>query len=238
MAEAKYKQIFNIIKKRIKDGTYQNGKAIPDQNALANEFNASRMTVKKALDMLSYEGFLYSKRGSGTYVRQNAADQRDTLPFNEYAGLTKELGEKIESQVVKFDVVFPTKTLQDKLKVKSTDPIYEIKRLRIVEGEPYVFEHTFLSARLVPGLNENILHHSLYEYIQKDLKLKIGSAFRRISAEKTNEDDLKYLKSKKNDPILQIQQTVYLENGEPLEFSTNRHPYNGKHAYTILDMKK
>lgn len=70
MAEAKYKQIFNIIKKRVKDGTYQNGKAIPDQNALANEFNASRMTVKKALDMLSYEGFLYSKRGSGTYVRQ------------------------------------------------------------------------------------------------------------------------------------------------------------------------
>lgn len=235
---AKYKQIFTRIKERIMDGTYKVGEAIPDQNALAEEFAASRMTVKKALDMLSYEGFVYAKRGSGTYVRQNAASQRETLPFNEYTGLTEELGVEVQSKVVKFDIMFPTKMLQDKLRIKSTEPVYEIKRLRIVDNAPYVFEHTFMSATLVPGLDEVILHKSLYDYIQNKLGLKIGSAFRKISAEKTNEEDLKYLNSKEHDPILQIAQTVYLENGTPLEVSTNRHPYTGKHAYTILDMRK
>lgn len=238
MPKAKYLAIFNEIKNRIKSGQYPAGEAIPDQNALSREFKTSRMTVKKALDMLSYEGYIYSQRGSGTYVRQDADQQRDALPLNEYEGLTEELGDHIKSQVTLFDIHFPSQFLCEKLHIKDTNPVYEIKRLRIVDDEPYVFEHTFIPEKLVPNLNQKILNGSLYHYIKKDLGLKIGSAFRKISAEKTTEDDCKYLKANKDDPILQVAQIVYLENGIPLEYSINRHPYNGEHSYTILDMKK
>ena len=92
MAELKYRQIFETIKSRILDGTYPVGSLIPDQNSLAEEFKTSRMTVKKSLDMLAKEGFIYSRRGAGTYVRKNALAQRDALPVNEYEGLTHQLG--------------------------------------------------------------------------------------------------------------------------------------------------
>ena len=105
MAELKYRQIFETIKSRILDGTYPVGSLIPDQNSLAEEFKTSRMTVKKSLDMLAKEGFIYSRRGAGTYVRKNALAQRDALPVNEYEGLTHQLGaDRVKSKVISFNV--------------------------------------------------------------------------------------------------------------------------------------
>ena len=61
--------------------------------------------------------------------------------------------------------------------------------------------------------------------------------FRKISAEKASKNDIKYLASAETDPILQVEQVVYLQDGRPFEYSISRHPYNGKHAYTIFDRK-
>lgn len=238
MAELKYKQILETIKSRILDGTYPAGSLIPDQNSLAEEFKTSRMTVKKSLDILSKEGFIYSRRGAGTYVRKNALAQRDALPVNEYEGLTHQLGaDRVSSKVISFNVTFPIDDIQERLSIKSSDPVYEIKRLRVCDGEPYVLEHTFMPIRMVPNLMEDVLQHSVYSFLQKEFGFRIGSAYRRISAEKTTQDDLDYLESKEGDPILQVEQVVYLEDGRPLEFSVNRHPYNGNHAYTVLDRR-
>jgi GntR family transcriptional regulator len=238
MAELKYRQIFETIKSRILDGTYPVGSLIPDQNSLAEEFKTSRMTVKKSLDMLAKEGFIYSRRGAGTYVRKNALAQRDALPVNEYEGLTHQLGaDRVKSKVISFNVTFPDEEIQERLGIKASDPVYEIKRLRLCDDRPYVFEHTFMPIRMVPNLTEDVLRHSVYSFLQKEFGFKIGSAFRRISAEKTMQEDIDYLESEKGDPILQVIQVVYLEDGRPLEFSCNRHPYNGDHAYTVLDRK-
>lgn len=85
-----------------------------DQNSLAEEFKTSRMTVKKSLDMLAKEGFIYSRRGAGTYVRKNALAQRDALPVNEYEGLTHQLGaDRVKSKVILFNVTFPDEEIQN-----------------------------------------------------------------------------------------------------------------------------
>lgn len=109
--------------------------------------------------------------------------------------------------------------------------------MRWIDNNPYVLEHIFLSVSLVPGLNDEILHHSLYDYIQKQLGLRIGSTYRKIAAEKAGVDDIKYLHSQKDDPILTVSEVIYLGNGIPLEVIVNHYPYNSKHAYTIWDNK-
>ena len=168
MAELKYRQIFETIKSRILDGTYPVGSLIPDQNSLAEEFKTSRMTVKKSLDMLAKEGFIYSRRGAGTYVRKNALAQRDALPVNEYEGLTHQLGaDRVKSKVISFNVTFPDEEIQERLGIKASDPVYEIRRLRLCDDKPYVFEHTFMPIRMVPNLTEDVLRHSVYSFLQK-----------------------------------------------------------------------
>lgn len=235
MGNAKYATISKILKQRINEQIYPVGSLIPNQNELAQEFKVSRLTVKKALDALISEGYLYSKRGSGTYVKKNLPSTRNSLPFNQHPGLSKSLGKSVKSQVISFSVAFPNEDICQQLEISTTEPVYDILRLRIVDDSPYVLEHTFMPINLIPGLTNEILEKSIYSYIKNTLKLTIGDAFRKITAEKSTELDQKYLNSKEHDPVLQISQIVYLEDGRPFEFSTSRHPYD-KHAYTMLDI--
>ena len=78
--EPKYKQILETIQKQIIDGKYPAGSMIPDQNTLARDFKTSRMTVKKALDMLAIEGFIYSKKRSGDFCKKECSSAKK-MPY-------------------------------------------------------------------------------------------------------------------------------------------------------------
>lgn len=49
----KYEAIANEIRNRITNGIYKVESLIPDQVTLSEEFSVSRMTIKKALDILA-----------------------------------------------------------------------------------------------------------------------------------------------------------------------------------------
>lgn len=53
MAKAKYLEVANELRKRIKQGIYNKQEPLPDQETFAQEFNVSRLTVKKHLMVLN-----------------------------------------------------------------------------------------------------------------------------------------------------------------------------------------
>ncbi|MDN5343467.1 GntR family transcriptional regulator [Oceanotoga sp. DSM 15011] len=63
-----YIQIKEYILQRIKDGTYKPEEVIPTERALCSELDVSRQTVRRAIQDLVYEGYLYRVQGAGTYV--------------------------------------------------------------------------------------------------------------------------------------------------------------------------
>ncbi|MGC4432265.1 GntR family transcriptional regulator, partial [Streptococcus suis] len=65
---SKYEEIANIIRERIADGTYPVDSMLPTQSELTKEFGVSRMTIKKAVEILTIEGLIFSKQGNGTKV--------------------------------------------------------------------------------------------------------------------------------------------------------------------------
>ncbi|SFD63514.1 GntR family transcriptional regulator, histidine utilization repressor [Bosea sp. CRIB-10] len=58
------------IRKRIADGTYLEGGAIPSAAQLSDEFGVSAITVKRALRDLQTSGLLTAVAGKGTFVKQ------------------------------------------------------------------------------------------------------------------------------------------------------------------------
>ncbi len=90
---AKYLTIAREIKKRIISQRYPASSPLPDQFALAAEFQTSRMTIQQAMRQLIVEGLIYTRQGQGTFVRKNflQLSQWD-LPGSDYFGATKNLG--------------------------------------------------------------------------------------------------------------------------------------------------
>ena len=57
-----YKEISADIRKKIQSGYYHAGDYLPKQFDLAEQYHTSRITIQKALRVLSMEGFLLSKK--------------------------------------------------------------------------------------------------------------------------------------------------------------------------------
>ncbi|WP_071130475.1 GntR family transcriptional regulator [Enterococcus timonensis] len=237
---SKYIDIANILRTRIKDGTYAKGALMPNQTDLVTEFSASRMTIKKAINILIMEGLLISKRGSGTRVLDHPFLNKDTSPVNEYYGLTRQMDARhahLESQIIDFEIIMPDETIQQKLMIAENEPVYKIIRLRLLEGTPYILEHSFMPVKLVPDLKENNLHHSIYHHILEDLGLKFAGIYRILSAAKSDAFDQKYLDCAATDPVLEVEQVVYLESGAPIDYSRSRNRYDVR-GYDMLDIRR
>nr|WP_236710699.1 GntR family transcriptional regulator [Streptomyces sp. 150FB] len=67
------------IQDRIEDGTYPPGSRVPSENQLVQSFGMSWPTVVRALELLNRDGWLESRRASGSIVRgrPEIAEQRD-----------------------------------------------------------------------------------------------------------------------------------------------------------------
>lgn len=120
--------------------------------------------------------------------------------------------------------------------IDAEQPVYNIHRLRILDGEPYVLEHTFMPVHLVPGLKKEHLLASIYDHLHQELNVHFAGAYRAISADKSDEYDQQYLNCAENDPVLEVQQVVYLKDGQPIEYSSSRNRFDVRN-YSVLDVR-
>src|SRR2546430_10142546 len=68
-ATPKYRRVLDTLTRRIEDGTYPPGTALPSENQLAAEFKVSRTSVLKALGILLQDGWIEGQQGRGRFVR-------------------------------------------------------------------------------------------------------------------------------------------------------------------------
>lgn len=239
--KTKYKTIYDDMKQKILSGEYPPGSQLPDEISVCKLYDCSRMTVKKAYDLLVLDGYIYRKQGQGTFVLAKTGND-DLIEIQErqlsgFSRSSKKVGDRrraehpeeeepVESKILRFDLIFAPKDIAAKLGIKENDPLYDILRVRLVGKKPYVIEQTYMSPALIPGITEDILHHSVYEYIEKTLKLKIGAAQKTTRADKSSELDQKELNLTPEEPVLEVEQVAFLDNGTPFEYSISRHRYD------------
>ena len=64
----KYEQAYREILRQLKAGRYPVGGRIPTEGELASQFDISRVTIRRTLDLLVQDGYVERKQGSGYRV--------------------------------------------------------------------------------------------------------------------------------------------------------------------------
>ncbi|QFT88641.1 HTH-type transcriptional repressor YvoA [Bacillus sp. THAF10] len=211
-----YYQLESHLKEQIKAGLLLPGDTIPSEREFAEKYEISRMTVRQAINSLVNEGLLYRKKGSGTFVAEKKLEQ----PLQGLTSFTEDMkkrGLTPTSRLIHFEIVPASTFVAEELQIREYAPVYEIKRLRMADGEPMALETSYLSANLVKGLTEQDVNASIYAYIEEKLQLKISHADQSIESVKASLEDEKLLQMERQQPVLAIQRNTYLLNGTPLE---------------------
>ena len=76
MPQSKYEPIYHAIKEDIDNGIYKYGDFLPSENEYTQRFGCTRNTVRRALSLLSTEGYLLPQHGRGVQVIYRPEDSR------------------------------------------------------------------------------------------------------------------------------------------------------------------
>lgn len=232
----KYEKIAACIKQKIADGEYKGNEQLPFEKDLCEKFDASKMTVKKALDLLVAEGLIVKRRGSGTFVKDISKNEiEDIVIKNQFAGLTTTMaGHNVETKLLDFKIINADDTVADNLKIEKDDFVCFIHRVRYVDGKATVIEKTYMPLYLFPSIKKSDAEGSIYNYIEEKLKYKIQSSHSTVRASKSDDLDRKYLKLQSDEPVLEIERVGYLDNGKVFEYSFSRHRYDTREFKAII----
>ncbi len=99
----KYREVFEHVYQGILRGRYQPGSRIPTEMELATRFDASRMTVSRALRDLQNQGFLLRRHGAGTFVRDQHRPATGTvgLIFPDFPGFHASVADAMTAELTR-----------------------------------------------------------------------------------------------------------------------------------------
>ncbi|BAS26369.1 GntR family transcriptional regulator [Limnochorda pilosa] len=218
-----YYQLYDILLRRITDGTYAPGDQIPTELELSRRYQVSRVTVKQAIQRLATEGHLYRVQGKGTFV----AKPRIPRWLKQVQSFIEEMSAKgMVVETVALDVgLHPCdRQVAEALKLEVGEPVNRIKRLRKVDGDPVALQTSYVPDRLCPGLAQlpEIRSGSLYAAMERNYGRRPVHAYETYEVKvATDPERVKLLDIEPGAPYLAVTRISHLENGTPVEWATS-----------------
>ncbi|MED4206478.1 trehalose operon repressor [Neobacillus mesonae] len=221
---SKYLTIYNTLVEQIKNGAIQPQSLLPSEHELTDQFQTSRETIRKALNLLSQNGYIQKVRGKGSIVI-------DITKFDfPVSGLVsfKELADKMESKpktnVHELSLIIkPDHFIRQQLQLTAKDQVWKVIRTREIGGNKIILDKDFLNKKYVPSLTEEICENSIYEYLENELNLNISFAKKEIVVEEPTSEDRELLNLEGFHNVVVIKSYVFLEDASLFQYTESRH---------------
>lgn len=199
----KYYWLKQEIISKIENEEWSDSEPIPSERELITLFGVSRITVRKALDELVLEGFLYRIQGKGTFVKNDTVTKQDLFSISSITRDILNMGMTPSRKVLNLDIVDAHKKRIKELEISSSDKLVLVDRIYYADGEPMNRTVVYLPAKYFPGLEKKDLEHeSLYDILENEYGVRITSAVRTIEAILAEGEIATMLGIKENVPIL------------------------------------
>jgi len=216
-----YRQVYDIIVRKVAQGQWKPGEALPSEHALARELGVSQGTIRKVLDGLTLEKLLERRQGKGTFIAENTQERALFRFFR----LARPGGERLiperGGETVK--VRASKASEQAKLDLTRGDKVVEIIRVRLIDGRPAIREIIILPAALFPGIDKRgELPNTVYSLYQTEYGINIVSAQEELSAVAATAEDEAELHTPVGSPILLIDRVAVSLQERKVEWRLSR----------------
>ena len=226
-----YRQIRGLLTQALQSGEWRPGEAIPSETELAQRFNVSQGTVRKAIDEMAADNLLVRKQGKGTYV----ASHNDPRALFRFLRLVPNDGDLSPPQSVPLDC-WRAKAGQEAsrmLGIEPGAPIIIVRRLLKFATRPVVIDEIYLPGEVFQGLTAEVLqgwNSSLYSLFETRFGLRMIRAQERIRAVAADRGASEALKVAEGTPLLSVERVTYTYGDKPVEwrrglYSTADHYY-------------
>jgi GntR family transcriptional regulator len=216
--ELLYVQIQRDLRTKIETGQWSIGARIPPEPELQRTYNASRGTVRRAVDELARQGYVVKKPGKGTFVRSISP----ILQKSELASFTQQLTARGLTPTTRLLSAGRIRAAEAKGRVReafgltSEAEVIHIRRLRLGDGVPLAIQSVYLLPDLCPGILEEDLSH-LFRLYEVRYRVQVNLADEMIRVGRAAEDEAALLEIALGDPVVIRDRVSSAQDGEPFE---------------------
>lgn len=219
----KYLMIHNDIVQQIEAGQIPPNTLLPSEHELKDLYNTSRETIRKALTLLSQNGYIQKVRGKGSIVIKSTKVDFPVSGLVSFKELADKMGQKPVTTVHELSLMKPDPFIMKQLNLSSKDHVWQVFRVREMGGEKVILDKDYLNKKFVPMLTREICEHSIYDYLENDLQLSISFAKKEIIVEEPTEEDRQLLDLEGHHNIVIIKNYVYLDDASLFQYTESRH---------------
>lgn len=199
-----YRKLYEQLRKMIEDGTYKSGDLLPSENELSAAHNMTRSTVRNALEMLVYDGFIIRQHGKGSIVQGKPTG----IGILSFIGTTSAIGKEnlttkiiVKPYIRSWDRAFSYKLTDHE---KSVGCIY-MERLRSINNIPVLYEITMIPNINLPRFtSRNFENKSLFDILRINYQIHVKGGEQWIQSILSPPQIQKELQVNMNHPILQF----------------------------------
>lgn len=208
---AKYTVIKQHICQKIESGKWPQHYKIPSENELAQQFNVSRMTARRALQELTEQGLLVRAQGSGTFVA-TFKSQSSLLEIRNISDEIHERGHKHHAKQLMLKSVAANEEVTILLNLQNNEHVFLSQILHFENGKPIQLELRYVNATLVPEyLLQDFTTITPHEYLSAVAPLT--EATHEIEAILAEDNICKLLEINNNQPCLQLKRRTWSRTG-------------------------
>ncbi|MGD9043756.1 MAG: GntR family transcriptional regulator [Desulfobacterales bacterium] len=221
----KYIQISAWLKELIETGRYKKGEKLPSEIQLAKICEVNRATLRQAINELTSMGLLRKEKGTGTFVSSPApAELRQKLEYiSSTTDLMKDSGIAQRTQILGKQVEQAPDKIARALFLGSNKKVYVVRRVRVGDDTPYIYEESYLPDDLFKGILEMDLTGSMYKLISEQFNIVLARCQQTISAVNLNAKIAKILQLSKNAAGIFMESLTFDENSIPVEVLYSYH---------------
>lgn len=197
---------------------------LPSEQELQELFGVSRTVVRQALQELAHEGLIYRQKGKGSFVAPPKVTEGQIQRLSSFTSEMSRHGFKPETHVLELAIVEADPLVAERLEIAPAKELISLRRLRKVQGEPFMVAHTWLPHELFPGLEgSDLAQRSLYEVLETDYQRSITRGSRVLEAVAASAEVAGRLEIAPASPVVRVELISYGDDGRALEYSVAFH---------------
>ncbi len=228
-----YKEIAEQLRQRIQSGEFTQGDKLPTEDDLGEAYQASRNTVRQAMEQLTREGLVAKRQGQGTFVRVRADPFVTVLSGRTPAidgGGTE--GALYRSQATerprvpsasgpKVEILACPKEIALRLGIQPGEDVVSRHQRRYIDGVPWSIQTSFYPYELVTKADRLLkaadIEEGTVRYLAATWELdQVG--YRDWTMKRTpDEEEQQFFKLAPDDSVYAVTRTAFARTPSPTE---------------------
>ncbi|MDP6404726.1 MAG: GntR family transcriptional regulator [Alphaproteobacteria bacterium] len=214
-----YRQVAETLRRRILDGLYRQGRVMPPASELERQFSVSNITIRRALSILSDEGWITGRRGLGTVVNPAPEVRRVAIAvsgnFRDWLDSASGTGLPIEQTVMDVRRAPGPAAVARTLGLPPEAPLWSMRRRRRLDGRPLSFHVNYGAPGHFDGVEAETMagNRNFVDVLRDDLGLPLQRMDQTVEAAVADRDLAEILEVDFGDPLY-FMENVYRVVGD------------------------